>query len=153
MRVERIVLRTQELKHGQNSPVARVSVAPRAEDNGRLTNGATLTHCALSVPTASHAWMIRCSSGRETSRVLPGIYATLTKSTTNEAWLSMQVKLAREHVKSENSAVEACGAKWRHICAPKLPQISDRDDGVATSVSVSGYFLRANKAESGERIE
>ena len=62
---QRIVL---DLGHGQNSSVARVSVTRRAEDNGRLTKGATLTvHCTLSVPTASYASMICCSSGRETT--------------------------------------------------------------------------------------
>ena len=54
----------------------------------------------------------------------------------------MQVKLAREHVKNENMcAVEACGATWRHTCAHKLHEISDRDDGAATSISrLPGVF-------------
>ena len=114
----------------------------------------TLTsHCALSVPTASHASTIRCSSGREAAASL-NICNTHEKYNEWEAQLSMQVKLAPEHVKSVNRcAVEVCGAKWRHTCAQKLHETSDQDDGAAISVSVSRCFLCAHNAGTGERIE
>ena len=56
--------------------------------------------------------------------------------------MSMQVKLVPERLKSENMCVaEACGAKWRHTCAHKLHEISDQDDGAATSISrLPGVF-------------
>ena len=98
--------------------------------------------------------MICCSSGRGTAASW-NVRDTREKYNEWEAQLSKQVKLVSEYVKSEDMcAAEACGAKWRHTCAHKLHDISDRDDGAANSISpVSECFLRAHNAGSGERIE
>ena len=68
--------------------------------------------------------------------------------------MSMQVKLAREHVESENiCAVEACGAKSRHTYARKLHEISVWDDVEVFSMFVPVCFLCAFNTASRERIE
>ena len=76
------------------------------------------------------------------------------KSRRTKALLRMQVNLVQEHVESKNVyTVEACGAKSRHTCARKSHEISDRNDGGASSISISVCFLWACNVTSHERIE
>ena len=76
------------------------------------------------------------------------------KSTTNEGAVEDADKIVRERVESENICpIEGCGAKLRHTCARKLHEISDWEDGGASSISISMCFLRACNVTLRERIE
>ena len=81
----------------------------------------------------------RSAAARIVRQPRPGHTRHSRKVQRMEAPVEHACKLVQEHFKSENMcAVEACGAKWRHICVHELHEISDRD-AASTSPSL-GVF-------------
>lgn len=152
---QRITLHTLEVNQVQNSSVTsqcRASCRRKRVTHERSNTNNTLRLHTLNPNSFAHIDDPLQLVPRN-SRVLENMRHA-RKVQRMKLQLSMQVKLPQKHVESEYiCAVEMCGAKSQHTYARKIHEISDRDDGGASSISVSVCFLCARNATSRERIE